>query len=226
MHHHHHWNPFDRDDAGAPFDLTGRGGGRRGGRDRGAGGAPGHGRGGPFGFGGPPGGFPPGPLGFFNLFRRGPRARRGDIRSAILVLLAEQPRNGYQIMQELEQRSRGVWRPSPGAVYPALQLLEDEGLITADTSGSGRTFALTDKGRKEATAQTDENEAPWESVSDSAGSDIPEMFHLMKHVGAAAIQVAQTGSAAQVAEARKILAQTRKALYRLLADEDPDAKGE
>jgi DNA-binding PadR family transcriptional regulator len=225
MHHHHHWNPFDRGDVREPFDLAGRGGGgRRGGRERG--GAPGHGHGGPFGFGGPPGGFAPGPLGFFNLFRRGPRARRGDIRSAILVLLAEQSRNGYQIMQELEQRSRGVWRPSPGAVYPALQLLEDEGLIAADTSGSGRTFALTDKGREEATAQTDENEAPWESVSDSAGSDIPEMFHLMKHVGAAAIQVAQTGSAAQVAEARKILAQTRKALYRLLADEDPDAKSE
>ena len=214
--HHHHWNPFERGDA-APFDLAGRGGHRGGGRDRGGGGG-GHGHG-PFGP-------PPGPLGFFNLFRRGPRARRGDIRHGILVLLAEQPRNGYQIMQELEQRSKGMWRPSPGAVYPALQQLEDEGLIKADTSGSGRTFMLTDRGRKEATAQADENDAPWESVSDAAGSDIPEMFQLMKHVGAAAIQVAQAGSSAQITEARKILAETRKALYRVLAESDADGAGE
>ena len=129
-------------------------------------------------------------------------------------------------MQELEQRSKGVWRPSPGAIYPALQQLEDEGLIKADTSGSGRTFMLTDGGRKEATAQADENDAPWESVSDAAGSDIPEMFQLMKHVGAAAIQVAQAGSSAQITEARKILAETRKALYRVLAESDADAGGE
>jgi DNA-binding PadR family transcriptional regulator len=206
MHHHehHHWNPFERGHERGDFDMSGRGGGR-GGR--------GHGHGdGPFGLG--RGGFPP----FFNAFRRGPRARRGDIRNAILALLAEEPRNGYQIMQELEQRSRGVWRPSPGAVYPALQLLEDEGLITADTSGSGRTFSLTDRGRKEAMKKGGENEAPWESVSDAAGDDLPEMFQLMKHVGAAAIQVAQAGTAAQVAAARKILAQARKALYQVLAD--------
>jgi DNA-binding PadR family transcriptional regulator len=216
MHHHehHHWNPFERGHDRGDFDMSGRGGGR-GGRGHG-----GHGEG-PFGFG--RGGFPP----LFNALRRGLRARRGDIRNAILALLAEEPRNGYQIMQELEQRSRGVWRPSPGAVYPALQLLEDEGLITADTSGSGRTFSLTERGRKEAAKQkTNDNEAPWEAVSDAAGSDVPEMFNLMKHVGAAAIQVAQAGTAAQVAEARKILAQTRKALYQILADGGSDPADE
>jgi len=165
----------------------------------------------------------PGALGFFNLFRRGPRARRGDIRHAILVLLAEQPRNGYQIMQELEQRSRGMWRPSPGAVYPALQQLEDERLVTVDTSGSGRVYSLTDRGRKEAAAHAGDTEAPWDAVSDAAGSEVPEMFLLFKQVGAAALQVAQAGSAAQIAEARRILSQARKALYRVLAeDESPD----
>jgi DNA-binding PadR family transcriptional regulator len=208
--HHHHWEHFD---------MSGRG--RHGGPHRGHGGGGPHG-GGPHGGGrggGPfdPRGFP-GALGLFNLFRRGPRARRGDVRNGILALLAEQPRNGYQIMQELESRSRGVWRPSPGAVYPALSQLEDEGLIKADDSGSGKVFVLTERGRKEA-ARAGENDAPWEAVSDAAGSDVPEMFHLLKQVGAAALQVAQAGSAAQIAEARKILAGTRKALYRLLAED-------
>jgi len=161
-----------------------------------------------------------GALGFGNLFRRGPRARRGDIRHAILALLAEQPRNGYQMMQELEQRSRGMWRPSPGAVYPALQQLEDERLVTVDASGSGRVYSLTERGRKEAAAQASDSEAPWDAVSDAAGSDLPEMFYLLKQLGAAALQVAQAGSTAQIGEARRILAQARKALYRVLADDD------
>ena len=193
---------------------------RHGGGERGGG----HGRGrGAHGHGGH-GPFDPRAFGLFNMFRRGPRARRGDIRHAILALLAEQPLNGYQIMQELEQRSRGVWRPSPGAVYPALQQLEDERLVTAEMSGSGRVFSLTERGRKEAAARGDESDAPWNVVSDAAGSDVPEMFHLLKHVGVAALQVAQAGSPAQSAEARKILAETRRALYRLLA-EDEDAAG-
>jgi DNA-binding PadR family transcriptional regulator len=168
--------------------------------------------------------FPGAAFGFLNMFRRGgARARRGDIRSGILALLAEQPRNGYQIMQELEQRSRGMWRPSPGAVYPALQQLEDEGLITAESSGGGRVFSLTARGRAQATAHAEENDAPWETLSDAAGDDIPEMFHLLKQLGAAALQVVGAGSATQIAEARRILAEARKALYRLLAEDDDDA---
>src|SRR6202035_4023050 len=98
---------------------------------------------GPFGFGrggGPGGGGPRG---------RGRRARRGDIRTASLLLLAEEPRNGYQIMQEVQERSDGVWRPSPGSVYPALQQLEDEGLIRSSESGggTGKVFELTEAGR-------------------------------------------------------------------------------
>src|SRR5262245_46977816 len=111
------------------------------GRHRGGGG-----RGGPFGPGGP-GGFPPFggfPWGFFG---RRARARRGDVRAAILALLAEEPMNGYQIMQKLEEKSRGSWRPSPGSVYPALQQLVDEGLIRAETSGGGRLYELTKQGR-------------------------------------------------------------------------------
>src|SRR5688500_2490305 len=90
-----------------------------------------HGRG--FWPGGPPG--------------RGPRRRRGDVRAALLALLAEEPRNGYQLMQEIENRSEGVWRPSPGSVYPALQQLEDEGLIRSEESDGRKVFRLTEAGR-------------------------------------------------------------------------------
>ncbi len=179
-----------------------------------------HHRGGPFDprwFGGPP-------LGFLNMFR-GRRARRGDIRSGILALLAEAPRNGYQIMQELEQRSRGMWRPSPGAVYPALQQLEDEGLIKAEAEGGGRVFSLTARGRAEATSRAADEEAPWETVSEAAGNDVPEMLHLLKQVGAAALQVLGAGSSAQIAEARRVLTEARRALYRLLAEDDADDEG-
>jgi DNA-binding PadR family transcriptional regulator len=217
MHHHHHhpWAPFDMSGHG----RRGRGGGPGDGGHRGgpAGGHGGGHRGGPF----DPRGFP-GAFGFLNMFRRGggARARRGDIRSAILALLAEEPRNGYQIMQELEQRSRGMWRPSPGAVYPALQQLEDEGLVSAESAGGGRVFSLTARGRAEATARGADKDAPWETVSEAAGDDVPEMFHLLKQLGAAALQVVGAGSAAQVSEARRILAEARRALYRVLAEDD------
>src|SRR3954465_2231774 len=106
---------------------------------RGSRGGPGRrGHGGRHGFGGPWGGPP---------FGRGPRARRGDVRAALLVLLAEEPRNGYGLMQEIEQRSGGVWRPSPGSVYPALSQLEDEGLVQAVQEGTSKRFDLTEAGR-------------------------------------------------------------------------------
>jgi len=101
---------------------------------------------GPWGgsFGGPWGGWWPGPPGP----PRGPKAGRGDVRAAILALLREGPRNGYQIMSEIEERSGGAWRPSPGAVYPALSQLADEGLIVGEESGGRRTFRLTEAGRE------------------------------------------------------------------------------
>ena len=169
------------------------------------------GGGGPFGPGGfgPPGrgggrGFGPfGPGGFG--FRRGPRARRGDIRAAILALLKEEPRNGYQIMQELKQRSQGMWNPSPGSVYPALQLLEDERLIANEEGTGGRIYALTSQGRAYVKEHADEIAAPWEALSNAAGDGFVEMVSLFHQLGAAAMQVVQAGSAAQVAKAKEDL---------------------
>jgi DNA-binding PadR family transcriptional regulator len=205
---------FFDEDGPPPFHFVGRGG--RGGPPR-----P------PFGPGFPPGG--PGPRGFGPFgpggfgppgfgFRRGPRARRGDIRAAILALLQEEPRNGYQIMQELKQRSQGMWNPSPGSVYPALQLLEDERLIVVEEGSSGRVYALTTQGKAYVRSHADEIAAPWEALSNAAGDDFHEMMSLMHQLGAAAMQVVQAGSAAQIAKAKKVLTATRRSLYEILAE--------
>jgi DNA-binding PadR family transcriptional regulator len=199
-----------RGPGGLPPGGPGRGGGGRGGLPFGPGGfgpgGPGDGRGfGPFG----PGGFG---------FRRGPRARRGDIRAAILTLLREEPRNGYQIMQELKQRSQGVWNPSPGSVYPALQLLEDERLIANEEGSGGRIYALTSQGKAYVKQHAAEIAAPWEALSNAAGDVFVEMMSLFHQLGAAAMQVVQAGNAAQVAKAKKILVATRRSLYEILAE--------
>src|ERR687895_2379472 len=100
---------------------------------------------------------------------RGPSARRGDVRAALLVLLAEEPRNGYQLMQAIEERSDGVWRPSPGSVYPALQQLEDEGLVRVEESAGAKAYALTDEGREYVEAHRDKLGTPWDAVKGDMG---------------------------------------------------------
>jgi DNA-binding PadR family transcriptional regulator len=191
-----------------------------------AGAGPGDGMGGGAAGGGGGGGSPPwgwGPWGTFpwNFFRRA-RAKRGDVRAAILSLLSEKPLNGYQIMQELEQRSRGAWRPSPGAVYPALQQLEDEGLVRAESLSSGRVYSLTDTGRSYIRDHADEIGSPWEAGAQQTCDDnVLGLFSELKHIATATLQVAHAGSSTQIRDAQKILNQTRRSLYRLLA-EDPD----
>jgi DNA-binding PadR family transcriptional regulator len=199
---------------------------------------PRHVRGGPVAMPGGPG-FPPGPpgphmFGFGPWFgepgrrgmrgMRGPRAKRGDVRAAALALLAEEPMNGYQIIQAIGERSDGVWRPSPGSVYPALQQLEDEGLIRAEAGDGGRrAYRLTDEGRSYVEAHPDEVRAPWDVVAGSVGDTALEMRSLIGQVGMAAFQVVSAGTEGQVAQARTVLTDARKALYRLLAADDDEA---
>src|SRR5437588_7131207 len=108
--------------------------------------------------GGPPFGAGPG---FGPRGGRGRRRRRGDVRAGLLLLLAEEPRNGYQLMQAIEERSGGHWRPSPGAVYPSLSQLEDEGLIRAIEQDGTRLFEITDAGRQHLEERHDAT-PPWE----------------------------------------------------------------
>jgi DNA-binding PadR family transcriptional regulator len=198
--------------------------------------------GGPGGPGGPegPGGFGPGGRGFGGHGRRdrrygrgheggfpgflgrGPRAGRGDVRAAILALLAEQPMHGYQIMREVGERSGGVWRPSPGSIYPTLQQLEDEELVRPETGDGGRrVFALTDAGREAQSAAAD-GPAPWDEVGVEGDTTALELRDLVGQVMAAARQVLHAGESAQIAQAKDVLRDARRKLYRILAEDSPE----
>jgi DNA-binding PadR family transcriptional regulator len=168
------------------------------------------------GFGGPPwAGGPRGP--------RGPKARRGDVRAAILAVLAEQPMNGYQIIQEVAERSGGVWKPSPGSIYPTLQQLEDEGLVTADAATGRRTFTLTDEGRAYVAEHAEEVSAPWEAMGAPA-DDENGLKPILGQVATAMWQLMAAGSPEQQAKAREALITLRRTLYSILADDDDDAE--
>lgn len=169
---------------------------------------------GPFGRGGF-GGFGPGPRG-----RGRGRARKGDVRLALLRLLAEEPANGYQLMQTIEERSGGHWRPSPGTVYPRLSQLEDEGLIKPVGEEGNRQFEITDAGREHLETRAGEPD-PWENQEPDFGH-MAELGPLVLQIGKAVWQVASVGDEDQRAKASEILAETRRALYRLLAEEEQD----
>ncbi|MER7544903.1 PadR family transcriptional regulator [Spirillospora sp. NPDC127506] len=182
----------------------------------------GGGPGGPGGFGHGPGPRPPWARGRGGPWGRGAgggRARKGNVRAAILVLLAEEPRNGYQIIQEIHERSGGAWKPSPGAVYPALQQLADEGLISGDEAGGRRTYHLTDEGRRYVEENADRLAEPWAEMTPDYGEGVPELFKQAAQTGAAVMQIVHSGSSAQVAQAKDVLAETRRSLYRILADD-------
>src|SRR5437763_6906557 len=186
--------------------MTGAHGGAHRGRRRHREYGAGWGRGFPFGA---PGGGPFGP---------GRRARRGDIRTAALLLLAEEPRNGYQIMQEVEERSGGVWRPSPGSVYPALSQLEDEGLIRSEESEGRKLFVLTDAGRALMEERDASKPAPWEQMSGDVSDEAYALGQLVREVYFAFVQVSRAGSEEQIAKAKEVLADARRRLYLILAD--------
>jgi DNA-binding PadR family transcriptional regulator len=149
------------------------------------------------------------------------RMRRGDVRAAVLVLLDEGPMTGYGLMGEIERRSDGAWRPSPGSVYPTLALLEDEGLIRPQP-GEGRTpYELTDEGKAHVEEHREQLGEPWTKSAEGFGEERLELRSLLGPIAAASYQVAMAGDEAQIAKAKEILTQARRDLYRILADEDP-----
>ncbi|CAA9506346.1 MAG: Transcriptional regulator, PadR family [uncultured Solirubrobacteraceae bacterium] len=178
---------------------------------------------GPWGWGG----FGPGSG--FGPHRGGPHRRgrrsRGDVRAAILLLLDEEPRNGYGLMQEVEQRSSGAWRPSSGSIYPALAQLEDEGLIVPAEAEQGKAFQLTDAGREYVAEHRGRIGVPWEAATEGMPDGLHELRNAAGQLGVASLQVAQTGDPQLIAGARQILEDARKAVYRLLAgDHEGDAR--
>ena len=229
---------------GEDIDGTGRGGRGRGagrgrgrgfpgmgpgmgaGRGHGPGFGPGFGPGSGFGPGfGPGSGFGPGMGPGFGpggpgRGRRGRGARpRGDVRAAVLLLLAEQPRHGYELIQEIVDRSSGAWTPSPGSIYPTLQALTDEGLVTIEREHGRRTASLTPDGVAYVEANREQLGAPWETVGTEAGPALAmrESYLALKD---AVRQLARVGTPAQHTAAAAVLTTARKELYRLLAADD------
>lgn len=154
--------------------------------------------------------------------RKGPgmnlRARRGEIRAAILALLQEQPMHGYQILQELSERTRGAWNPSPGSVYPKLGVLEDEGLVSSREAEGKRVFELTEAGRAQAAKQPPG--FPWNEFTGPHGDRMGPLRDALVALTAATKQVAHTGTPEMSAEALEILVDARKRMYRMLSEAD------
>jgi DNA-binding PadR family transcriptional regulator len=160
-----------------------------------------------------------GPRGWGGGRRR--RMNRGDVRAALLVLLDEGPRTGYGLMEEIESRSSGAWRPSPGSVYPTLQQLEDEGLVETGEGEGRQPFGLTDAGRTYVAENRDELGEPWAKLAEGVGEERLELRGQLGQIGAAVYQVATAGDKQQVARAKQLLTETRRGLYRILADDEP-----
>lgn len=150
--------------------------------------------------------------------RVGPRMGRGDVRAAVLALLAEQPMHGYQIIREIEERSGGAWKPSAGSVYPTLQLLSDEGLIEAAEAGGRKTYSLTEAGRA-AAEDAAGTQAPWESSGLRDSGRVTALPKAGVELAQVAAQVARTGTSEQVAKAVDVLDEARRKLYGILAQD-------
>lgn len=169
------------------------------------------GRPGPHGHGG---------FGHGRLMGMGSQVSRGEVRPSVVALLKERDMHGYQIIQELAERSGGAWNPSPGSIYPILQQLEDEGMVTSEKVGGKRVFSLTDAGRQ--LAETLPAEAPWDVlVTESDPTQrLRKVFHALMVVTS---QVGRVGSPTQIEKTADILAEARKRIYQQLADDDQPA---
>ena len=151
-----------------------------------------------------------------------PGVRRGEVRTLILGALAERPMHGYEVIQALEAKSRGMWRPSAGSIYPTLQQLSDEGLITGEDVDGRRTYSLTDEGRKVVA----ENPAPTWDDANADAAQAPDIRRLAMELAGAVIQVQRVGSSRARREATTILTDARKQMYRLLSEDEADDEAE
>lgn len=175
----------------------------------------------------PPGGPPPWLAGLFGLVQPEParpqRVRRGDVRAAILDVLAAEPMNGYQVIQQIGEKSRGAWRPSPGSVYPTIAQLEDEGLVTSAATSGPRVLELTEAGQLYCAEHLEELAIVWSAFGDQS-AESPDYAALKPELGqvmSAVWQIITQGTDKQRRDAIGVLTETRRKLYRLLAEEDP-----
>ena len=147
--------------------------------------------------------------------RSGSRMGRGDVRTTVLALLLEQPMHGYQIIREIERRSGGSWKPSAGSVYPALQLLADEGLISAEESNGRKTYSLTPEGEDAAA----DAEVPWTEEPEERGRPHGALPKSAFELAQAASQVGRSGTPEQIEQAVTVLDEARRRIYAILAQD-------
>jgi DNA-binding PadR family transcriptional regulator len=157
------------------------------------------------------------------------RHRRGDIKYALLELLAEQPRHGYELIKELEQRYGGFYRPSPGTVYPTLQLLEDEGHLTSESVEGKRVYTITDSGRQlleEHRRQNpgDERGPHQHGFRRGAGPELHQLRESGMGLVASVMQVARHGTPAQIQAVLKVLDSTRREIYAILSQNESEGQ--
>jgi DNA-binding PadR family transcriptional regulator len=150
------------------------------------------------------------------------RAQRGDVRAAVLVLLAEQPMHGYQLMHAIADRTEGAWRPSPGAIYPTIAQLEDEDLVSIVADAGRKLVTLTESGREYLSAHQDTLGDPFTAITSEAGGR-NDLRGSVDQVYAAARTVGESGTDAQIASAQQVLNQAKRSLYLILAEEPAEA---
>src|SRR5580704_16248359 len=143
------------------------------------------------------------------------RMRRSDIRRAVLTTLKDGPANGYEIMSRLEERSGGMWRPSPGSVYPTLQLLADEGLVSSEERDGARIYSLTESGTNAADA---DDGAPWDRMNGEGADQLRTLMQAIGEVAMAAKQVARAGRTEHVERSIEVVQRARRELYQILAE--------
>ena len=156
-------------------------------------------------------------FGHGRMMNMGGPARRGDVQPAVIALLAEQDMHGYQIIQELTERSGGAWTPSPGSIYPTLQALEDQGMVTSEKVGGKRVFSLTDEGREYAASLPEQ--APWDEMA-SDTDPTRRLREVVQGLMAATWQVGRGGNRQQIEKTTEILAEARKRVYEQLANDE------
>jgi DNA-binding PadR family transcriptional regulator len=141
--------------------------------------------------------------------------RRGEVGLALLIALLDGPGHGYELIQALEAKTDGRWRPSPGSVYPSLQMLADQGYVTATEEDGKRVFSITDAGREHAEEHVASHGYPWDTMD---GSGHGALRVAVRDLHMAAKQVGVTGSPEAVERATQIVTQARKDIYQLLAE--------
>jgi DNA-binding PadR family transcriptional regulator len=149
--------------------------------------------------------------------RGGPRARRGDVRAAVLALLADRPMHGYEMIKEIEERSEGAWTPSAGSIYPMLQLLEDEGLIRGEDSDGKRRFSLTDAGKAEHEEKSGDV-TPWDAVRAGFPTGQLALRGAIGQLIQAVKAIAGSGTEEQQKQVGELLDETRRKIYSILAE--------